>query len=102
MSDTGGRRPLGRRWWLAGVAIAVAVVVFLAPLASADPDGLERVAGDQGFLDRAVNFWGGLLSGYAIPGVDGPLSTVLSGLLGIGIVLGLMLLFGRALARRRG
>jgi peptidoglycan/LPS O-acetylase OafA/YrhL len=98
----GTRRPLGRRWWVAGVAAAVLIVVFLAPLASGDPDGLERVAADQGFLDRAVNFWGGLLSGYAVPGVSGPLSTVLSGLLGVAIVLGVMLLLGRMLARRRG
>ena len=30
------------RWWLVGLAIAILVVVVLAPLASPDPDGLER------------------------------------------------------------
>ena len=35
-----------------GIAIAALVVIVLAPLASPDPDGLERVAEDKGFLDR--------------------------------------------------
>ncbi|MFN2419307.1 MAG: PDGLE domain-containing protein, partial [Candidatus Limnocylindria bacterium] len=38
------RRGLPRWWWLAGLAVAALVVVILAPLASGDPDGLERVA----------------------------------------------------------
>jgi hypothetical protein len=29
-----------RLWWVAGLAIAILVVVMLAPLASGDPDGL--------------------------------------------------------------
>jgi hypothetical protein len=44
------RSRLGRWWWVVGLAIAALVVIVLAPLASADPDGLERVAEDQGFL----------------------------------------------------
>ena len=47
------RARLGRWWWVAGLAIAALVVIVLAPLASPDPDGLERVAEDQGFLERA-------------------------------------------------
>src|SRR5207253_1608486 len=47
------RRRAGRLWWLAGLAIAALVVVILAPLASSDPDGLERVAQDHGFLASA-------------------------------------------------
>lgn len=32
-----------------GVAVSLAVAVFAAPWASIDPDGLERVAVDEGF-----------------------------------------------------
>ena len=39
--------------WVAGLAIAALVVVVLAPLASPDPDGLERVAEDTGFIATA-------------------------------------------------
>jgi ABC-type Fe3+ transport system permease subunit len=92
----------GRWWWAVGIAIAAIVVVVLAPLASKDPDGLERVATDQGFIERAANFFSGLLSGYAIPGVSDPrVSTILSGLLGVAIVVLLVLVLGRVVARRK-
>jgi ABC-type Fe3+ transport system permease subunit len=102
-TDTSGKRGrLGRWWWVAGLAIAALVVVILAPLASADPDGLERVAEDQGFIERAENFFAGLLGDYAIPGIDDPwISTVLSGLLGVAIVVVLMVVLGRVVARRK-
>ena len=98
------RKPsrLGRRWWVAGVAIAALVVVVFAPLASSDPDGLERVAADQGFIDRASNLFSGILSGYGIPGISDPaVSTIVSGLIGVAIVLVIMFALGRLLARRR-
>ena len=96
------RSRLGRRWWVAGIALAAVIVIVLAPLASPDPDGLERVAADNGFLGQATNFIGGLFAGYEIPGVGDPrLSTILSGLLGVAIVVGVMFLLGRVLARRR-
>ena len=96
------RRRRGRRWWIAGIGIAAFIVIVLAPLASSDPDGLLRVATDHAFIGQAQNFVSGLLSGYAIPGIDDPrLSKILSGLLGVAIVLGVMFLLGRLLARRR-
>src|SRR5687767_9405455 len=39
----------GRGWVVAGVLISL-IVVLLSPLASGNPDGLERVAEDLGFL----------------------------------------------------
>ena len=96
------RPRIGRRWWLAGIAIAALVVIVLAPLASRDPDGLERVAEDHGFIGNARNMVSGLLGGYEIPGISDPaVSTILSGLLGVGIVLLAMYVLGRVLARRR-
>jgi hypothetical protein len=87
---------------MAGIAIAVLVVVVVVPFASRDPDGLERIAEDQGFIGQAQNLFSGLLGDYAIPGVDSAaLSTVLSGLLGIVIVLGVVFVLGRLVARRR-
>jgi hypothetical protein len=96
------RSRVGRRWWIAGIAIAALIVVVFAPLASSDPDGLERVAADHGFIGQAQNVVSGLLSGYAIPGINDPaVSTILSGLIGIGVLLLVMFALGRALARRR-
>lgn len=91
-----------RWWWVIGLAIAASVVIILAPLASADPDGLERVAEDQGFLATARDAVYSIIPDYTVPGIDGSASTILAGLIGIVVVFGLMWLVGRALARRRG
>jgi cobalt/nickel transport system permease protein len=95
------RRSIGRRTWVAGIAIAALIVIVLAPLASRDPDGLERVAEDLGFIDRARNFVSGLLPNYEIPGISDPtIGAIVSGLIGIAIVVGIVLLLGRLVARR--
>ncbi len=92
---------LRRWWWAAGLAVSLLVVVAAAYVASADPDGLERVAEDLGFGDRGQGTPWGVLPDYAIPGLEGPASTILAGVLGVAIVFALMLLAGRLLARRR-
>ena len=90
------------RWWLVGLAIAVLVVVVLAPLASPDPDGLERVGEDVGFLDAARDALYSILPDYTVPGIDEPtVSTIVSGLIGIAIVFLVMLGLGALLRRRR-
>ncbi len=62
------RNRLGRWWWVVGIAIAALIVVILAPLASPDPDGLERVAEDHGFIDQATNFFSGPVLRLRDPG----------------------------------
>jgi len=100
MSDR--RADRRNRWWLVGLAIAVLVVVVLAPLASADPDGLERVGEDAGFLDAAQEALHAILPDYTVPGIEDPtVSTVLSGLIGVAIVFIAMVIVGRLLRRRR-
>lgn len=89
-----------RRWWLVGLAIA-ALVVVLAPFASGDPDGLERVAQDLEFAAVAEAPSFELLPGYALPGLDGAATTVIAGLVGVALVFGSMWLLGRTLTRRR-
>ena len=102
LPSTPASRPTRRWWWAAALAIIAVVVVLAANFASSDPDGLERVAEDHGFIGQATNFLSGLLSGYAIPGISDPtVSSILSGLLGVGILLVLVFVLGRVLARRR-
>jgi cobalt/nickel transport system permease protein len=89
-----------RGWVLGGIAVAV-VVVLLAPLASTSPDGLERVAGDLGFLNRGQAASYGLIPDYTIPFLGAtPTSTIVAGLVGIVVVGGLMFGVSRALRRR--
>jgi hypothetical protein len=97
-----GRRPAGRTWWIVGLAIAVFVVVVLAPLASPDPDGLDRVAEDTGFIGAARDVLVGVLPDYTVPGIESPVvSTIVAGLIGVAIVFGVAVLLGRLLSRRK-
>lgn len=101
LPSTPASRPTRRWWWAAALAIIAVVVVLAANFASPDPDGLERVAEDHGFIGQAENVISGILADYAIPGVDDPaVSTVLAGLLGLAIPVGVVLLLGRLVARR--
>ncbi|MGE5251403.1 MAG: energy-coupling factor ABC transporter permease [Bacteroidota bacterium] len=90
----------GRGWIAAGVLIALAVVL-ISPLASANPDGLNRVALELGFIQTARHGTG-LFTGYTIPFLGGvPASRILAGTLGVLAVLGLGFWIGRSLQRKQ-
>ena len=89
------------RGWRVGLVVAF-LLALLSPLASPWPDGLERVAEDTGFLDRARGPVYHLLTDYTVPGISNPaLSTILAGLLGT--VLVFLVAYGtvRYLSRQR-
>ncbi len=89
----------GGRWVLAGLGIALLVVLF-APLASPHPDGLEWVAGQQGFLETALDAPYELLPDYTIPGLgETGLSTIVAGIVGVLAVTAVIMLVGRLLKR---
>jgi cobalt/nickel transport system permease protein len=72
----------GKGWIVVGLLLSLAVVA-LAPLASADPDGLERVAHNLGFLDLAGKRPTTFLPDYTVPFLgETALSTILAGALG--------------------
>ncbi|MEN8243144.1 MAG: energy-coupling factor ABC transporter permease, partial [Chloroflexota bacterium] len=86
-------------WMIVGGLISLLVVLF-APLASAFPDGLERVAEDLGFLNAAQDSPFNLFADYLIPALgDSALSTIGAGILGICIVGGAAYLIGRAVRK---
>jgi len=90
------------RWVLVGLAVAVLVVLLLAPRASSDPDGLDRVAGDQGFEEKAGDSRFEWLADYSIPGVDNETaSVILAGLVGVAIVFVLPMALGAYLRSSR-
>ncbi len=89
----------GRMWSVVGVGIALCVAA-LSPLASAAPDGLERVAEDLGFSGSATGAPFVLLGDYVVPGVEDPaIATILAGALGVAVVLGFAIAASRL--RRR-
>jgi len=84
-------------WVIAGIAISL-IVVSLSPFASANPDGLERVAGDLGFLQagRAAPF--SIIPDYAVPFLgQTPLSTIIAGVIGLAVVGGIIALLGQGM-----
>jgi len=89
----------GRGWIVAGVIVSL-LAIFLSPLASANPDGLERVAGDMGFLGARQSVPYEILPNYTLPVLgETALSTIFAGIVGVGVVLGLSVLLGRNLRR---
>ncbi len=89
------------------VAAALGVTVLLAGVvssfASSSPDGLERVAGDHGFLDRARASVSAAspLGDYAVAGLDGAVSVGLAGLAGVAATVALGWLVSRVAVSRR-
>ena len=78
--------------WIVGLAIAIALAV-LSPLASANPDGLEWVAAQKGFLHFAQDPVYNLIPDYVVPGISNTaLATIAAGLIGALLVLGVVLL----------
>ena len=89
------------RLLMIGVGIAALVAISSAWLASGDPDGLEKVAEEEGFIETAQDPGYEILPDYTVPGIDGEVSTALAGVIGVLIMLGFGLVVGRLLARRR-
>ena len=82
-----------------GLVIALALAI-LSPIASANPDGLEYVAEQSGFLSKAESPSLQLIPDYAFPGIGSPeLATIVAGIIGVVIVFGVS--FAVAYARKR-
>ncbi len=79
----------GRSTWIivgAGLLISLFLAGVVSFYASSSPDGLEKVAGDIGFIDAAKDspVAGSPLSDYGVAGVAGErLSVGLAGVLGL-------------------
>jgi hypothetical protein len=86
---------------IGALGIIAIVVVAAAFFASGNPDGLERVAEDSGFIDAGRDNPFSIIGDYVFPGMDGPMATVVAGLIGVVVVLAVVWLIGALLARRR-
>ena len=89
----------GRGWVFVGVAISL-IVILLSPLASVNPDGLNRVAMNLGFIHSA-QVAKGPLTGYVIPFLtNSSLGKILAGVIGAAVVLTLAFVTGRSLQKK--
>jgi cobalt/nickel transport system permease protein len=90
----------GNLVWAVGLLLVIGLVI-LSPLASANPDGLQKVAEQQGFLMSAQEPLYNLIPEYLFPGISNKaLATILSSLIGALIVFIVILSF--AYLRRKG
>lgn len=90
------------------IVLALVIATFISPFASSFPDGLEKVAENLGFIDRATNvveeeFF--IIPDYSFPYINseiwqGPLAGFL-GVLIILILFGIIYLIYRAVTRKR-
>lgn len=88
--------------WVLGGALATLIVVLLSPFASADPDGLERVAGDLGFLEQGQSAPYEIIPDYTVPFLgETPISTIVAGFVGALVVAALIVVVARMLRRPR-
>jgi cobalt/nickel transport system permease protein len=90
----------GNIGWIFAGGIITILVVLLSPFASVNPDGLEMVAADLGFLELAQANPFSIFSDYIIPSIENSnVSTIASGIVGIVIVSGVTYMVGRALTK---
>lgn len=97
----GARTVGGKAIWAGGIGIALLLVV-VSPLASSHPDGLEWVAGQNGFAQLARGPLYRLIPNYNLPGIHDPaVATILAGALGVLLVMGVSMAVAYT-RRRRG
>lgn len=79
-------KSIDRSILIGGIVIALLLAVF-SPLASAYPDGLEKVAEDLGFLSKGQGPLYNIIPDYAFPGIqDEKLATIVAGVLGVVLI----------------
>ena len=90
---------------LGGLVLSLGLAIFLSPFASSEPDGLEKVAEDEGFIEKAegAEVWTEApVPDYAVPGVENEqLATGLAGAAGTLILFAIGLGVGRLLKGKR-
>lgn len=87
-----------------GLLVALGLAFFVSRYASSAPDGLNKVAMDQGFADQEQEHAtaDSPLAGYGVRGVeDDGLSTGLAGIVGVAVTFGIGLLVFALVSRRR-
>jgi cobalt/nickel transport protein len=96
------------RWFvLTGLGLALLIAVVLSPFASQDPDGLDRVAEDHGFAEKAAPDpiakklpFAAVFEEYSLQGVPAQIATPMAGLAGTLVTFGLAWGIGKLAVRK--
>ncbi|MFQ5758090.1 MAG: PDGLE domain-containing protein [Candidatus Bathyarchaeia archaeon] len=83
--------------WITFILLGLAVLI---PFASTFPDGLEKVL-EYLEIEEPKPIWMGLMPDYALPGIEDPyMATLLSGVVGVFLVLVASWVVGRMVTRK--
>lgn len=89
-----------KKYLVALLLLAVFLVLFL-PLASSNPDGLEKVAQDFGANEQKP-IWNGLMTDYSVTIINNSyVSTVLAGIVGVILVFCATLILNKTLVPKK-
>jgi len=106
MTNNNNVRSRNFAFTIAGLSTALLIAIFLSPLASQDPDGLDRVAQDLKFEDKAAENtpasktpFAAVFDEYALKGVPENVATPIAGLVGTLAVFGLAWGIGKLTVR---
>lgn len=81
--------------WVAGLIFSV-VLLFISPLASSKPDGLEWVAENLDFLNLMQNSPYEIIPDYVMPGIQNEaLATIFAGVIGTAITVAVVLILAK-------
>lgn len=86
-----------------GIMLTVFLIIFLSPFASKQPDSLEKIARDKGFLGKETRpGFKFLMPEYIFPGIKNEqLATIASGVAGVIIIFIVAYLFAALLKRQK-
>jgi hypothetical protein len=90
-----------KKWWLIGLGVAL-LLATVSPLASGSPDGLEKVAEQQGFSDSAKAAPFQVVADYLFPGIQNEtMATIVAGWLGVLVMFGTVYSIGWLITRKK-
>ena len=93
------------RYWIFGLVVALVMAMLISLHASPEPDGLEKVAEDLGFLEHGEGneVMESPMPDYVIPWLgDETVAASLAGLIGTVIMFGIGIGAGRILRKESG
>lgn len=85
--------------YVKALILVLVCLAALIPVASSNPDGLEKVAETLG-VEESESSTAGLLSDYSVPVVENEYgSTLIAGIVGVFLVLGAALVLGKLMSK---
>ena len=89
-----------KKWWLIGLGFAL-LLATLSPLTSSSPDGLQKVAEEQGLIAHPTHSPFQVAAGYLFPGIHNEtLATIVAGWLGVVVMFAMVYGIGRLISRK--